>query len=137
MNARRQGSSRDGERGSASLWVVAFAMVLWLVAAAAVVAGGAMAARHRAATAADLSALAGAAALSKSTGGASSSPSPALGESACATANSVAVVNGARMVSCTVEGSAMVVVTAVAVGGLMRVALPGGEISARAKAGPG
>ncbi len=49
-----------GERGSASLWLVAFTMVVWVAMAAAVGVGQATIARHRVAAAADLAALAGA-----------------------------------------------------------------------------
>jgi secretion/DNA translocation related TadE-like protein len=80
-----------GERGSASIWVLAGAGLAGLVAAVAVLRGNAVLARHRAEGAADLSALAAAGHIGVDTG-------------ACAAAADIAAANGATVVSCTVSG---------------------------------
>ena len=49
-----------GDRGSATVWLLALSLIVGLAAAAGVVRGVAVVARHRAETAADLAALAGA-----------------------------------------------------------------------------
>ena len=54
------GQRRAGERGSATVWVLALSAVLAVVGAAVVLVGAAVVARHRAAAAADLGALAAA-----------------------------------------------------------------------------
>ena len=54
------GRRPTGERGSATVWVLALAAVLATVGAAVVLVGAAVVARHRATTAADLAALAAA-----------------------------------------------------------------------------
>jgi secretion/DNA translocation related TadE-like protein len=113
---------RPGERGSASVWVVALAGVLALVGLAAALVGVAAVARHRASAAADLAALAAAGSAVEG----AADP--------CAAASTVAGANGAAVRTCTVDGAA---VADVAVG--VRVALgPLGlrEATARARAGP-
>ena len=59
-------STDGGDVGSASLWALSMAMVLWVCVAGVVLAGVAVIARHRAATAADMAALAGASMLVRS-----------------------------------------------------------------------
>src|SRR4051794_35931994 len=54
------GGRRSEERGSATVWVLAFSTVLALAGAAGVLVGSAVVTRHRAAAAADLAALAAA-----------------------------------------------------------------------------
>ena len=74
MNSRDATAAlpRSAERGgtidigSASLWALSLAMVLWVCVGGVVLAGGAVVARHRAATAADMSALAAASAIARS-----------------------------------------------------------------------
>jgi secretion/DNA translocation related TadE-like protein len=112
----------SGDRGSATIWVIALSAVLAVVGAAVVLVGVAAAARHRAATAADLAALAGAGRAAR-------------GEpDACGLAAEVATANAAALVSCAVEEGAIVEV---------RVSIPVrlGRLgvwaaSARARAGP-
>ena len=112
----------SGDRGSATVWVLALSGVLAVLAVAVVLVGAAALARHRAGTAADLAALAAAGRA-------------VLGEpDACAAAAHVARANAAALVACSVDGSAVVEV---------RVAVPvrlaglGVHVaSARARAGP-
>jgi len=111
-----------GERGSATVWVIALSGVLAVLTAAVVLVGAAAVARHRAGTAADLAALAAAGRA-------------VLGEpDACDVAAQVARANAAALASCSVDGSAVVEVRVdvpVRLGGLgVHVA------SARARAGP-
>ena len=120
------------ERGSATVWLLAFALPGWLAAVAVIGYGTAVAARHRAATAADLAALAGAASATNS-----SSPSrPAAAP--CDTAASVAAANGARLLDCGVEGFTVTVVAAVPLPRLAQLVRAGsaGWAQASARAGP-
>ena len=113
---------RDGERGSATVWVFALSAVLAVVGAAAVVVAVAVTARHRAGSAADLAALAAAG-------------QAVIGDpDACAVAADVAARNGARLTSCTLQEGAVVAVT---VSVPLRLG-PLGEhaASGRARAGP-
>jgi secretion/DNA translocation related TadE-like protein len=131
-----------GERGSASLWALALAMVAWISTVAAVLVGVAVTARHRASAAADLAALAAAAAETRATvsGAMLSGTEPAGAEvggdtaSACAAAVAIAVANDATLVECRVTGSVVEVTAAVRVPGLAHLAL--GSVSASARAGP-
>ena len=112
----------SGERGSATVWVVALAGVLAAIGVAAVLVGTAVVGRHRATTAADLAALAAAEHAVRGDPG------------ACAAAGEVAGANGARLTACTV-GDGAVVEVAVAVPvrlGPLGVSRAG----ARARAGP-
>lgn len=88
--------SDDGERGSATVWVLALAGALAVVALAAVLVGGAVVARHRAGSAADLAALAAAGRAVLADPG------------ACAVAEEVAAANGAVLERCTVRAGAVV-----------------------------
>ncbi len=111
-----------GERGSATVWVVALAGVLAAIGVTAVLVGAAVVGRHRATTAADLAALAAAVHAVRGDPG------------ACAAAGEVAGANGARLTACTV-GDGAVVEVAVAVPvrlGPLGVSRAG----ARARAGP-
>ena len=113
----------SGERGSATVWVLALSGVLAALAMAVVLVGAATVARHRAGTAADLAALAAAGRA-------------VLGEpDGCDRAAQVARANAAALVACSVDDSAVVEVRVdvpVRLGGLgVHVA------SARARAGPG
>ncbi|MGY1843204.1 Rv3654c family TadE-like protein [Modestobacter sp. SYSU DS0875] len=92
--SRRPGG--EGERGSATVWVVALAGLLAALGVAAVLVGAAVVARHRATAAADLAALAAA--------GAAVQGDPA----ACTVAGGVAAANGAAVTSCTVGAGAVV-----------------------------
>ena len=109
------------DRGASTIWVVGMCAVV--TAAAVVVVGLALAitARHRAESAADLAALAGAVA-----GSTSADP--------CPQARRAAEANGARLVSCTVSGAEVEVVTSVAAPTwLVRVV---SEARGAARAGP-
>jgi secretion/DNA translocation related TadE-like protein len=117
--------------GSASLWALAMAMVLWVSVAGVVLAGVAISARHRAATAADLSALAAASALQR----AQLERDPTPGATACAAARSIAAANEATVDSCQVAGSVVEVTTSVAIPASLSF-LGLDSISARARAGP-
>ena len=112
----------SGERGSATVWVVALAGVLAAIGVAAVLVGAAVVGRHRATTAADLAALAAA-------------EHAVRGDPrACAAAGEVAGANGARLSVCTV-GDGAVVEVAVAVP--VRLGpLGASRAGARARAGP-
>ena len=111
-----------GQRGSATVWVVALSAVLALVGAAAVLVGAAVVARHRATTAADLSALAAAGRT-------------VLGDAgACAAAQGVAAANNAELTRCTVGAGA---VAEVAVSVSVRLGRLGVHTAtATARAGP-
>jgi secretion/DNA translocation related TadE-like protein len=124
---------RPAERGSASLWVLAMAMVLWISVAGVALAGVAISARHRAAAAADLSALAAASALQRAQ--LERDPSPAA--AACATARNIASANQATVNSCQVAGSVVDVTTSIAIPSLASLGFVGlDSVSARARAGP-
>jgi secretion/DNA translocation related TadE-like protein len=77
------------DRGSASLWLVAACLLLFLVGSVGTLRATAVLARHRAETAADLAALAAATRLG-------------TGADACAAARTVVWANGARLDTCRV-----------------------------------
>jgi secretion/DNA translocation related TadE-like protein len=107
--------------GAATVSVLAVGLLCVSVAAVFAAAGAATVARHRARSAADLAALAGAV-------------HAAYGEvSACDHARRVASANGARLISCRVEGLDVVVTTEVTPAGVAAVA---GVARASARAGP-
>lgn len=90
---------RAGERGSASVWVLALSGLLALIAAATVLVGAAVLARHRATAAADLAALAAAGRA-------------VLGDpAACSVGERVAQQNSAELIGCAVSAGAIVDVT--------------------------
>ena len=136
----------DGDDvGSASLWALSMAMVLWVCVAGVVLAGVAVIARHRAATAADMAALAGASVLARlqpapeSAGAfaAGSAAASAAGSEACAAAIAVALANDAVVSSCHVTARVVDVTATVrtrALGVLGGFGLD--SVSARARAGP-
>ena len=107
-----------GERGAATILVVAMAGVLMFVMTGLAAAGGLVTAQRRAQAAADLAALAGASHL----------------DDACAAAHEVAAANAAALDACRVEGRAVRV--AVSVPG-PRVPWRDVRVSAEARAGPG
>lgn len=123
----------ESDEGSATLWVLGLATVLWISVAGVVLVGVAIGARHRAATAADLSALAAASALERAQ--LEHNPNPAA--AACAVARTVAAANDSTVDSCEVIGAIVDVTTRVAIPALASVRFLGVEsISARARAGP-
>lgn len=77
----------DGERGSATLWLVSGCLLLFLAGSVVTVRASAVLARHRAETAADLAALAAATRIG-------------TGTDPCAAARGIAAANGARLVAC-------------------------------------
>jgi secretion/DNA translocation related TadE-like protein len=85
-----------GDRGSATVWVLALSGVLVALGAAGVLVGSAVVIRHRAEAAADLAALAAA------------GNAVAGWADPCATASSVAVANGAVLEACSVLPGAVV-----------------------------
>ncbi|MGP4022872.1 Rv3654c family TadE-like protein [Actinomadura sp. 3N407] len=110
------------DRGSGTIWVLAFAAVIWVGGIAAVAIGGVRGARHRVDAAADLAALAGAARLA------------AGGEGACGSAKRIAVESGARLVRCQVKGD--VVEVSVTVDVVVPMGLGAVQVLSRARAGP-
>ena len=119
--ARRKTGAHSGDRGAATLLVLAIGLFLVAAGMAGASVGAARVGRHAARTAADLGALAGAA-------------KAILGpEVACARAGRFVVANGGRMTSCTVEGLDVVVRAEVLV-----PAVPGldARAVATARAGP-
>lgn len=117
--SRRCVGGRD--RGSASVLVLAFGLLVILIGAAFAQVGAAVAARHRAQAAADLGALAGAA------------WAPAGRSAACSRAAELVIANGATLESCTLDGLDITITATVAVPGL---APPGQRAGSSARAGP-
>jgi len=101
--------------------VLAVGLLCVLVAASFAAAGAAIVARHRAQSAADLAALAAAVHLAEG-------PDPACGQ-----ARRIASANRARLVSCRVVGSDVIVTTEVRPAGVAALA---GVARAHARAGP-
>ncbi len=89
---------RAGDRGAVSVLAVCLVVLLLAVAGGAVEMGAALRARHMAASAADLAALA-------------ASRAAESGEDACAEAEEVARLNGAKLVTCRLD-AAVATVTA-------------------------
>ncbi|GAB4008523.1 Rv3654c family TadE-like protein [Nocardioides ultimimeridianus] len=113
--------SADGERGGATVLVVAVLGVLLLLGAALGVVGAMVAAHRRAQAAADLAALGAARVLQ-------------AGGDACGRAAGLATANGAVLTACTVEGpDVRVEVTAEGPRWLGQTA----DLAAQSRAGPG
>ncbi|MFA1541612.1 Rv3654c family TadE-like protein [Actinomadura monticuli] len=110
------------DRGSGTVWVVAFAAIVWVAGVAAVAVGGVRGARHRGDAAADMAALAGAARVTEG------------GPSACARAGDIAARSGARLARCRVSGE----IVEVAVSVQLKVPMGVGRLRvvSRARAGP-
>jgi secretion/DNA translocation related TadE-like protein len=118
---RFAGDRFASDRGAASVWVLAVGLVLVAAGLAGAAVGAVRLARQRAVVAADLAALAGAARAVDGTA------------VACGRAGEFAAHNGARLVSCTLDGLDLVVtveLTATPLPGLTR------RIPAAARAGP-
>jgi len=110
----------EAEEGSATVWVLACALLIVAVAGLLTAVQAAAVARHRAAGAADLAALATAARLA------------AGAVDGCARGAAVATANRAQLRDCQVLGREVVVTVAV------RTGLPGAPaVLALARAGPG
>ncbi|QVQ50363.1 flp pilus-assembly TadE/G-like family protein [Spiractinospora alimapuensis] len=107
------------DRGSGTIWVLTWCVLVWFVALTFVLLGSVRVDRHRAATAADLAALATA---QRDARGASTP---------CAAAEEVAAANDAELVECTVRGTVADIT----------VELPlrhwPATVTARSRAGPG
>ena len=116
------------DAGSATIWLLALAMVVWVAAAGAVATAGAVTARHRAASAADLAALAGAQELAR----AITADSP---DGGCSAARATAVANHAVLVSCVATGAVVDVVAAVPTTGIAKLAALASTVRAHARAG--
>ncbi|MBB3083445.1 Rv3654c family TadE-like protein [Geodermatophilus sabuli] len=116
------GPPLTGERGSATVWVVALAGALAAIGVAAVLVGSAVVGRHRATGAADLAALAAAEHAVRGRA------------DPCAAAARVADANGARLTGCGVDGAAVVEVAVVVPVRLGPLGVR--EAAARARAGP-
>lgn len=84
--------TREGERGSASVWVLGVGLAVVAVGVFGASIGAAVVARHKAQAAADLGALAAAVHALEGR------------EAACAEAAAIITANGGRMVSCQVDG---------------------------------
>lgn len=110
------------DRGSGTVWTLAFIAMVWLTATVVMTAGGVRAARHQAHTAADLAALAAAAHAAGGPG------------TACRWAAAIAAGSGGRLSGCAVRGRVVDVLVVVTVPGPK----PLGPIRlvARARAGP-
>jgi len=120
--------------GSASLWALSLAMVLWVCVAGVVLAGVAVVARHRAATAADMSALAAASVIARSVGDGITGG----GLNGCAAADDIAIANNAIVTSCQVIGQVVEITTRVQIPALHWLGGLGLDaVSVRARAGPG
>ncbi len=120
----RSAGRLDGERGSASVLVALWGVVLTLVAAGAVVLSSALAARESVSAAADLAALAGA------------SASLTEPEQACTRARVIAEDNGATLTECRVAGTEAWVVAQAPAPAAVQWLVPGrgGHLRARAHA---
>ena len=119
--AVRVDGPKSGDRGAASIFVLAVGLVLVAAGLAGAAVGAARVGRHEARTAADLGALAGAARAIEGSA------------AACARAAQLITANGARMTSCRVEGLEIVVAAEVPV-----IPMPGltRQATAAARAGP-
>ncbi|MEU8250157.1 Rv3654c family TadE-like protein [Nonomuraea sp. NPDC048916] len=110
------------DRGSATLWGVAFMGLVMAVAMAVATAGSARVARHRVNDAADLSALAAARRVIVDP------------EGACGRAAAVAVDNGVELAECTITDEVVDVWTSLAI----TLPIMGTRVlTGRARAGPG
>jgi len=124
----------DRDVGSASLYALSLAMVLWVCVAGVLLASSAVVARHRAATAADMASLAGASVLA----GSEVHADLTGGSRACGAADAVALANDAIMTSCQRVGQVVDITARVQIPVLRWLGGLGLDaVSARARAGPG
>ena len=112
-------SRTTDERGAAVVIAIALIAVLVFVAAICVGSIGIVLAHRRAQAAADLASLAGAGALQRV-------------DDPCVSAIAIAERHDAAITDCVVEGSTVVVTTAIT----LPLALTGRQVAARARAGP-
>jgi secretion/DNA translocation related TadE-like protein len=114
-------SAGGGDRGSATVLVLAFGLVVVLIGAAFAQVGAAVVARHRAQVAADLGALAGAA------------WAPAGRSAACSRAAELVSANGAALEACALNGLDVTITATVAFAGTDLIAQ---RARSSARAGP-
>ena len=114
--------SRSDERGSASVLVALWAVVLTMLAAGAVVLSSALAVRETVSAAADLAALAGASATLDEP------------EQACTRAGAIARANGATLTECRVGGTEVWVVARAPAPPPVQWLAPGRDAHVRARA---
>lgn len=107
------------DRGAATVWALALTMVLVSVLTVVLGVGQVALIRSQVSTAADLAALAGAARLSN----------------ACAVADEVAIINGARLDDCGIDGEDVLVDVSAPAPPLVKVIFTD-RIRAKARAGP-
>ncbi|GAA4693238.1 Rv3654c family TadE-like protein [Phytohabitans rumicis] len=123
MTGRRSRRSKTSgsDRGAATIWVLAVALMLVAAGVAGAAIGAARVARHEARVAADFGALAGAMRVLEGP------------EATCARAADLVARNGGRLAECTVDGLDVVIAAEVTV-----TPLPGLTRTARAaaRAGP-
>ncbi|MDT4987351.1 MAG: hypothetical protein QOI74_1445 [Micromonosporaceae bacterium] len=112
---------RRADRGSASLWMLGISLAVLTFAGAVAAAGTILVARHRAQAAADLGALGGAVLAVEG------------GDVACDRSRRIVEANGARLVSCQLDGFDVVVGVEVTPAAVARFA---GSVRAWARAGP-
>lgn len=115
---------RAAERGSATLWVLALASVIWFVGVAGVLAANVRAVRHQAGVAADLAALAAAGRAAQGQ------------EVACSVARGIARANGGRLRACVVSGAVADVTVEVPLPSLFASLVDADGVMMRARAGP-
>ncbi|MFI5494343.1 Rv3654c family TadE-like protein [Actinoplanes sp. NPDC051859] len=118
---RRLLRARDGDRGAASIFVLAVGLVLVAGGLGGAAVGAARNGRHEARTAADLGALAGALRAIEGQ------------EAACLRAAELVAANGARLTACRLEGLDVVVQTETVVTPMPHLTT---YASAAARAGP-
>ena len=110
------------DRGSGTVWVAAFAAIVWVTGVAAMAVGGVRGARHRGDAAADMAALAAAARVAEG------------GGSACVRARDIAAGSGARLSRCRIKGGVAEVSVTVQVE--VPMGIGGLRVVSRARAGP-
>jgi secretion/DNA translocation related TadE-like protein len=118
--------ARRGERGAATILVLAALGVVLVLLVAGLALGSAVVATHRARAAADLGALAAAQALQQGVSAAA----------ACAVGSSVTARNGARPAGCAVRADGSVICSATTSPSLILPGTSPGTTTATARAGP-
>lgn len=114
----------DRARGSATIWVLALASLIWFLGIAGTLGASVRATRHQAAAAADMAALAAADQAARG---------PAF---ACRRARQVAQESGGRVGSCVIEGATADVTVAVPLPSLLGSLVETKTVMMRARAGP-
>lgn len=112
------------ERGSATLWVLALASVVWFAAVAGALAANVRAVRHQAGVAADLAALAAAGRVAQGQ------------DVACRAAGEIARANGGLLRKCAVSGAVADVAVEVPLPSPFASLVDADGVMMRARAGP-